>query len=163
MTGPLSLIWQIINFLLLLYILYRVLSQPTKNYLTQRKARIQSSLEESYSAKKEAEESYGEYERKLSRMEEEMERMRDNFKKEGEREKNRLIQEAEKEAKRIREQTELFISHELKKARSSLKEEMVNLAVKLAEEIVRRELNKEDQKRLLQEFISNLNKWEKKN
>lgn len=163
MTISLSLIWQIINFLLLLFILYRVLSQPTKNYLSQRKDRIQRSLEESHKAKKEAEEGYEEYERKLSLMEEELEEMRQNFRKEGEREKNRLIEEAEKEAKRIREQTELFISQELKKARSSLKEEMVNLAIRLAEEIIKRELNKEDQKRLLEEFISNLNKLENKN
>jgi len=163
MNIPLSLIWQIINFLLLLYILYRVLSQPTKNYLGQRRHRIQSSLEESYRAKKEAEESYKEYERKLSLMEKELEEIRESFRKEGEREKNRLIEGAEKEARMIREQAELFISQELKKARASLKEEMINLAIKLAEEIIRRELSKKDQRRLLEEFILNLDKLEKRN
>ena len=69
-------------------------------------------------------------------------------------EKQRLLQDAEETARRIAKDAESIIATELEKAQNELKKETVELALKLAEEILRREIKGDDQKRLVAEFTA---------
>ena len=66
--------------------------------------------------------------------------------------------EAREEAEKVLERGRGEIETELGAARSTLRKEVGGLAVGLAEKILRREINEDDQKTLVTDFLSDLEK-----
>ena len=70
----------------------------------------------------------------------ELENLRSTMKSNAEAERTRLVSEAEAAKKRIERDTETMITQELGRAREQLRAEAAELAVKMAEEILQREM-----------------------
>lgn len=160
--GPswLEFLWRVINFVLLVGILYWLLAKLVKDFFVKRKESIKQALEEAKKRKEEAEERYKEFSDKLALLEEKAEEIATELREEGEKEKERIISEAGETAKKIMEQAEVTASHEIKKAISGLREEAASLIVRLAEEAIKKEINKEDQERLIRDYIDRLGSLE---
>jgi F-type H+-transporting ATPase subunit b len=73
---------------------------------------------------------------------------------EGEMEKQRIIESANRQAAYITEQAKLAVQQEIKAAKGELQEEIANLSVAAAEDILKKNMKSDDHKRLVQEFLT---------
>jgi F-type H+-transporting ATPase subunit b len=152
----LSFAFKVLNFAILLAIFIKVLRKPLGKFLKNRQAKIKQALEDAEKAKTEAEKKMEEYEKRLARIDGEIEEIHRTLKEEGEREKARIVQEADQMTAKIREQAKAMADQEIRVARQTLREEMADLAVKLAEEILKKGMSEADQKKLVKEYVDQM-------
>ncbi len=148
-----NFVWHCLNFAILVVVLVKLLKAPISNALKSRTEEIENSFKELDEKKKEAERKYAEYEKKLAKMDKEAERILNTFIQQGEAEKEKIIQQAKEAAERIKAQAELFVQQELEKARHELQQEVADLAVKMAEDIIRKNLTEQDHHKLISEYL----------
>jgi F-type H+-transporting ATPase subunit b len=154
-----DLLYRFINFALLVIILVIAIKKSgLKENLSGRIDEIKQKLEDLQTGKSEAESRYLEIEKKLKDFEAEKKEILEQFRQEGLAEKERIISEARAKAVQIIEQAELNIENEMASAKDRLKQEVMNLAAQKAEEILTKELNDNDQDRLVDEFIERVGK-----
>jgi len=151
-----TLLFQILNFLVLMGLLYLFLFKPIKRFLAQRSESIQKAYEDSESSKTEAQRKLSEYTNLLHQAEHRIAEMREAAKREVLTERNRVIQQAKEEARRLIEEGKEEIDWAVKDAREQLRKEVVNLTATLAEKVIKRSLKQEDHRRLIQDGIESL-------
>lgn len=149
-----NFIWHCLNFALLIVILVKFLKQPITDAIKGREQQIAAAFDELEATRAEAERKYAEYERKLANLEQEAQRIRNSFIEQGKAEKERIIAQAQEAAERIKAQAELFIQQELVKAKRELQREMADMAVGMAEELIRKNITEEDHKKLIEDYLS---------
>jgi len=148
-----NFIWHCLNFSILALVLVKFLRKPITEGLKGRTESIRSAFEDLEAKRAEAERKYAEYERKLAGMDAEAERILATFVEQGQAEKQKIIAQAHDAAERIKAQAELYVQQELAKARSELQGEVAVLAVKMAEDLVRKNLTEQDHHRLISEYL----------
>lgn len=151
-----NLIWLTVNFVVFIYILYKILKKPVVSFFRSRKENLLKEYEELLVKKKEAEARYLEIQEKIKNLKDEAEAIYKNYVEQGMREKERILEEARLQAERIKEQAQLYVIQEMEKAKSMLKVELAEEAVKLAEEILRKKITPEDQKRIFKEVLEQI-------
>ncbi len=148
-------IWRVINFAMLAGLLiWGMRKAKVGQLLADRQAGIEKALKEAVQAREAAEKKYAEYSDKLSRATKEIDEIYASIKKEGELEKERIIAEAKDSAEKIKKQAEQSAAREVLKARAELQAEAARLAVQLAEQSLRENVGKEDQNRLVGEYLT---------
>ena len=145
--------WRIANFSILIIVLHVVLTGKIIDFFKNRTLAIREALDDSSQAKRDAEKKYQEVADMLSRAKKEIEDMQDSFIEEGKLERNRLITNARKEAEKIKLQAQNSAEQELRAARFALRSEAVELAVELAEELLKKQITSKDLKRITKEYI----------
>jgi len=155
-VSPFMEISRIINFLIFAFILYKLAGEPIKNFFKNRTQSIEAALKEAQKAKEESEKKFKEYELKLIKADEELKQMLQNAEREGQEQMKRIQQETEKIVDRIKEQAEAAADLEVKKARVQLQKEYADLAVKLAEGLLKEAFTEEDQKRLIKDYTAKI-------
>jgi F-type H+-transporting ATPase subunit b len=156
--SPFTLLMRVINFLLLVALLYVLLKKPIRNFLNRRQQEVREALETAEKARDEAEIRYQEVEKKLRQAQTEMEELKRILVEQGQVEKEKLIASAKEEAEKIRREAEITASQEFKKAQVLLRKEAVELAANLAETLLRDKVSEKDHERLLQEYLNTLEK-----
>jgi len=146
-------IWRCLNFALLIVILVKFGKDPVKNFLQGRSESIKKEFDDLEEQRKEAERKYEEYRQKLADMDKEAEKILQAFIKQGEAEKEKIIAQAYETAERIKAQAKFYVQQELAKAREQLKAEVADMAVKLAEDIIRKNITEQDHHRLIAEYL----------
>ncbi|HTY20479.1 MAG TPA: ATP synthase F0 subunit B [Geobacteraceae bacterium] len=147
--------WRILNFAMLAAILiWGMKKANVSKLLADRQAGIEKALKEAVQAREAAEKKYAEYSEKLTQATKEIDEIYASIKKEGELEKERIIAEAKVSAEKIREQAEQTAAREVLKARTELQAEAARLAVQLAEQALRENVGKDDQNRLVGEYLT---------
>lgn len=147
-------IYRIINFTILAGALFFLLRKPVKKAFGDRTQRIQEQLADLEKQKEEAEKKYAEYKGKLALLEQETAKIIASYIAEGEAVKAQIIDEARKMAEKMREQAKVAIQQEFEKAKAQLQAEIVNEAVIAAEKLIKKEINDEDQDRLVDEYVA---------
>ncbi len=148
-------IWRVINFAMLAGLLiWGMRKAKVGQLLADRQAGIEKALKEAVQAREAAEKKYAEYSDKLSRATKEIDEIYASIKKEGELEKERIIAEAKDSAEKIKKQAEQTAAREVLKARAELQAEAARLAVQLAEQTLREKVGKDDQNRLVGEYLT---------
>ena len=99
-----------------------------------------------------------EYEQKIADLEEEAKKIRAEAKEDGESIKRKIIAQAEEAAKQIMEKAEERIALEAEQARETLQRETTLAAVALAEEILKKNMGKDDQTKLVDEYLKGMEK-----
>lgn len=159
--GPFSIdagltIWSVITFLGLLALLARFAFRPLRRLLDQREATIRDALERSERARKEAEELLAQNARRLEEARDEARRIIA----EGQRLANEIRRDAEQRARQeagaLVEQARAEIERETQKALAGLTATVANLSVRVAREVVRRQLDESLHEQLAREFIERL-------
>ena len=148
--------WRVLNFVIFAVILYFAGAKPAKNFLGGRIESIREQLEGAEKAKEEAEKKAAECLRKIESLGQEVKEIQDTLMREGEVERDRIIEAAEEAAAKIREQAEFSTSQELKKSIAAIKRETAESALVLAEKMIVEGLNKDDQKKLVSEYLEGL-------
>jgi len=101
-----------------------------------------------------AEQRFREQDTRLANLEQELAALRAAVGEEGERERARLLAGAEEKAKRIQDETRFQLDQQVKEAEQRLRAEVASTAVKVADEILRRSVNPDDERRLAQDFAA---------
>lgn len=145
---------RVLNVGILVVVLFKLAKKPVGDFFTSRREEIRDMLADLESKKKEAEAKNAEYRAKLGELEIETRKIVDELIAEGEAEKAKIIASAEKQAEYIRQQARIAIQQEVKAAREHLQEEIGDLSVAAAEEILRKNLQPNDQDRLIRDFMT---------
>lgn len=148
--------WRIVNFIILLYILYKLMWKKMKSFFASRREGIQSSLDEAEVVKADAEKKFKEYDEKIKKAEEEIQGISAMIKAQGEEEKKRIIADAERASVKMKEDAKARMEQELKKAKNELRLEASELAVQMAEDILKKKVTKEDHEGMVREYLDRM-------
>ncbi len=148
-----DMVWRIINFTILVVILYRLLADRVRKYFVERRSEIVKVLGEVERAEKEAQKRYEESKAKLEEVEKDVENIRNMLIGEIEKEKARIIEEGKATSERIIEQAKSSAQQEVLKAEANLRELVADMACNMASDIISKQISKDDQKRIIREYL----------
>lgn len=152
-----TFLWPVINFLLLVAILYIMLKKmDIKGYFRKRTELIEQTLREAREAKELALKALEEVEGRLKVKDQEIEQIIAAARTSGEKERDHLAEEGERVRAKILDQARTNIDFELKRAKEEIKQEAVELAMDLAEKKLKEKLTKEEQQKLLEESLTKI-------
>lgn len=151
--SPATIIVQIFNFVLLLFIISKLFLRPVKKILDQREGQIKQDIEEAETLKTKAAALREEYENKLRDANTEAQEIYRNAVASGETVKNEVINEAKAEARRERERAEEEIRISVEKAEKQLRSHVADLAVAVADKVLKETLDRKSHDKLLAEFV----------
>ena len=110
-------------------------------------------LEKAVERKAEAEKKYREYSEKIDKASTEIDGILEMIKAQGVVEKQKIIEDGERTAKKMKEDAQARIEQEMKKATDDLKTQAVTLSVKMAEEILKKNITQDDHKSMVKEYV----------
>lgn len=145
-------LYRVFNFSITVGVLVYFVAKPLKNALAGRREGIEQSMKVAAETAEAAEAKYAEYDSKLSKAEAEIAGIQASIKEEAESEKVRIIAEAREMAEKIKKEAQKSADNEVAKARLTLQQEAVSMAVEIAEDILKKAVDKEDQARLVEEY-----------
>jgi len=148
--------WKWVNFIILVAVIYKLLATPLKEFLVTRVENIKMMLSNSSDALKTAENKLKEAEKIFDGLKEEIEELRKKSKKAMELEKERIGKETEEINKKINEQTKNNIEQLYRKSKKYISNELISEAIKISEELLRKEFTKDHQKILVEKYINSL-------
>lgn len=146
--------WRVIDFAALVALLVWALKKANvSGALADRRAKLEKALKEAEEARAAAEKKFAEYNEKLEKANSEVDAIYAAIRSEGEQEKARIIAEAKAAAAKIQEQAALAANQEVLKAKAELRDEAARLAVQAAEQMLKDSITKEDQDRLVKDYL----------
>jgi F-type H+-transporting ATPase subunit b len=151
-----SLIVQLVNFLILLAVLYRLLYRPLMGALEGRTAAIRQQLAEAQAAREEAQRQLAAMEERIRTAQAEAQALRERAQREAAELRERLSAEARQEAARLVETAQAQVAQEVRRARAELRAEVGLLATEVAERLIRKSLRDEDHQRLVREALARI-------
>jgi F-type H+-transporting ATPase subunit b len=146
--------YRTVAFVIVVGILVKLLRKPVSSFLSARREEIQRLLAELDAKTAEAKAEHGRVQAKLASLEEETRKIVDDLIAEGEAEKEKIIKAAHREAEYIQQQAQVAIQQEIQAARDSLKDEVADLSIAAAEDLIRKKMKADDQQRLVHEFMT---------
>jgi F-type H+-transporting ATPase subunit b len=147
---------QLVNFAVLAGILGWFGGKAINKALLARHQQLKADLVAAAEARASAELRVAEQGKRLASLEGEISAMRAGIKQEAEDEKQRLIAAAEERAKRIGDETKFLLDQQVKEAEATLRREVAEAAVRIAEQLVTKAFNAGDQQRLVDTFVSDV-------
>jgi len=154
--SPLSIVWKWGNFILLFGGLAYYLRRPLREFLQTRARGIEEGLASGKRAQEEAEAQMSAIEAQLARLDEEIDGLKQQAAHESEEERQRIIDSSQAEAERIVAMARREIEGLQRSARLELKAHVARLAVDLAEERLRKDLEPGQNQRIISRFVRSL-------
>jgi len=149
-----QLLWQGANLALLIGVIVYVGRGPIRDFFAGRRREIGENLDRAASLLGEAEAKVRDFERRMTRLDSEVDDIRRSTRERAEAESRRILADAEAAAARIRGDAATAVDQEVRRARASLRAEAAQLAIELAGDLLRQNVNEADRKRLVDEFIA---------
>lgn len=149
-----GLIFQVINFLLLLYLLNRFMFKPLLARMDERSAKIEKGLEDAEAAARDRELARAEREAAVSEARREAAEMIARANKIAEDTRNEILGEARAEAEKVTTRAREEINAEKERAMAELRAEVADLALTAAGRLIRAEMDAATQRRLVEEFLA---------
>jgi F-type H+-transporting ATPase subunit b len=149
-------IWTLAVFLVLLFVLSKFAWKPMMQGLEQRERTIHAALHEAQQAREEAERLRLKLEEQMRHADEQARRLLDEARRAAERTTAEMTAEAQKkiQAEQERLQREMNLAYE--RARRDLQAQVVQLSTLVAGKAIRRQLNHDDQRQLVEETLAEL-------
>lgn len=142
------LLAQIVNFLILLFILTKLIYKPILNLLDKRKKMIEKNVEDTKKIEERLEKLEKDKEKILSEASQKAITVIEQAKKSAEEEKQKIITNGKKEISSLAERYRAQLQEEKAKIVQEVKKDVASLIIKSSEKIIRKQFNKDDQKRL---------------
>ena len=151
-----SLIVQVVNFVILLIILQKFLYKPLLAKMEERTGAIKRSLDEAQAARADAVRQQEENAAQLRAAYAEAAAIRDQALREAEEAGRKQLEAAQAQARKLVEDTKAQLDGEIRRARDELRRETTDLALAVAEKLVRRTLREEDHRKIVADAIAGL-------
>lgn len=146
----------IVNFALLLGIIFLLLRKSLPEFLRNRRASVVEGMEEARRVKEEAEAKYAEYSQRIENLDAELDRLREEMRRAGMDERDRIVADASKRAQKMREEARFLIDQQMKQLREDLTREAIEAAIGAAEAVLVKSTTPQDQERLAKEYLGNI-------
>jgi F-type H+-transporting ATPase subunit b len=145
--------WRIVNFIALMIILVKFAAKPIGSGLSARRTKIKDEIETLERQKVEAEQSYNDFQTKLSSVESEIDKVVDRAIAQAEVEKTKIIAKAEQAAEEIMRSAEMAVQNEVTEARRILKDDATEQAAVIAEQLIVKNLTADDQVKIIENYL----------
>jgi F-type H+-transporting ATPase subunit b len=152
-VDPGLFIWTIVTFLVLLALLAKFAWRPLLEALESRQSAIRKSLDDAQQAKQELERVNQESAQIVNRARADAEAIITQSRSDGDRLREEIRQKARAEADNIVKNAERQIRLETSRALEQIRREAVDLSVMIASKILQRNLTREDNERLIDEAL----------
>ncbi len=149
-----EIVFQIINFLALLYLLNRFLTKPLSEFLENRKQTIKKNLDKAENNRKEADQILAEQKEMLKQAHQDSKEIRKTAEASAKVELDGVLDKAKLESKSMIEGAKKEIELEYKRAEQSLKDMTATLSVKISERILQKEISSSDNANIIEELTS---------
>ena len=147
---------QICNLMIQLVIFKKLLLNPVKKVIAERKAKADNQIADAEKLRTEAEAMKAEYEQNLQNARTEANQIVAAAQKTAAARSEELLGEARAQAAALKQKAEADIAQERKKAVNEVKDEIGGMAMEIASKVVEREIKEADHQDLIDEFIKNV-------
>ena len=147
---------QVCNLMIQLVIFKKLLLNPVKKVIAERKAKADSQIADAEKLRTEAEAMKAEYEQNLQNARTEANPIVAAAQKTAAARSEELLGEARAQAAALKQKAEADIAQERKKAVNEVKDEIGGMAMEIASKVVEREIKETDHQDLIDEFIKNV-------
>ncbi|WP_200763737.1 F0F1 ATP synthase subunit delta [Nitrosophilus alvini] len=148
--------FQLINFFVVLFILYRLLFRPVKNIIEKRERYIKDKIEEIEKKEKEVQKLLEEYKKRVKEAEELKKRAIKEAKEEALKEKKRILKEAKEEAAKEFEKTKAILLEEENRILQNIKKRSREFAILYTENLLSSIADENLHKITVKKFIKKL-------
>lgn len=146
----------LLNTLAVFFVAKKNLFVPVKKMIDSRQKEIDSMYDEANAAKAQAQALQAEYQEKIAAAQQTGERIVKESVARGQSREEEIIRQANAQASAILDKAAADIAQEKKKAINEAKNEISSIAMAIAGKVVERELNTEDQEKMVDSFIEAL-------
>ena len=155
-VNPWTMLFAWLNLLILYLFLKKLAFKPLKKMIDSRQAEIDGMYSDAEASKADAENMKTEYEKKLSRANEESEAILKNAQRSAQLREEEILRKASEEAARTLERAEAQIELEKKNAINQVKNEVTEVAISIASAVIERDVKADEHKELIDDFISSM-------
>jgi F-type H+-transporting ATPase subunit b len=148
-----TLLAQIVNFLLLLGLLYMVAYKPILRMFDERSRRIRESMEQTEQIKQQAEKADEEFKKRVEEAGKQGQEVISRAMRTGEEARQKLHEDAQKESQTLIERARQEIQHERDEAIDELRREFADLTVETAGKVIERSLDKKAHRELIDKVL----------
>jgi F-type H+-transporting ATPase subunit b len=150
------MIWTLIVFAISLYVLKKLVFPRIQEALDKRQRIIEESIDAAERTRMEADELLKEYRERLAQAREQAEEIVSRARKAGEAAEAAAVAQAKTRREELLEQTKRDIQAETRRAIQDIRNEVADLTIQATEKVTRKTLNDDDQRRLVEEALSEL-------
>ncbi|PUU94427.1 MAG: F-type H+-transporting ATPase subunit b [Halanaerobium sp.] len=151
-----TMLWQLVNFFVLLFLLRKFLYSPIKDMLDQRAAQINGDLDDAEARRKEAEELKAKYEEKLKDARGEAQEIVDNAETRANKKAKDIINKAEERAENLKAKKLEEIEQAKKEAAAELRDSIADYTVLAANKLIQEQLDQKTHQKMIMDFIDQL-------
>ncbi|MDP3789718.1 MAG: F0F1 ATP synthase subunit B [Candidatus Omnitrophota bacterium] len=155
-----EIVAQILTFFLVLWLLRAFMWKRLLRLLDERKERIASEFKAIEDAKSEISGIKAAYDGKIALIEEEAKKRMHEAVAEGAKITEAMRKKAQEEAQDIIESAKAAMKEDLAEARVELREELVNITIKAAENVIEEKLSVEQDRKIVESFLDKIDKVE---
>jgi len=153
---PGLMVWTIVCFLITVFVLKRYAFGPIQGMIDERRKRIRQSIEEADRAREEARRLLEEHRALIGQARGEADEILTEARKIADSQRERVREEIEADRQRRLEETQRQIDQATASALGEIRREVANLSLLAAEKITRKSLTDVDQRRLIDEALSEI-------
>jgi F-type H+-transporting ATPase subunit b len=155
-SGIWPFIAQLLSTFVMILIVKRFLYQPIKSILVQRANFVKKTLDDAIAREKQAAALKLALESETKKVQLSLKTLREEALEEIESTKSQLLSDAQIQANRIKDKATLEISQAKSQALLDIEKEIVNVALDASKKVLQRELTKQDNDRIVEDFIKGL-------
>ena len=153
----LSFVVQFLSFLVLLIVVFVFAYKPVKKILKKRADYVENEIKEARENNFAAQKSASEAKEMVAKSKVQASEIIKNAEKQGQEKYDALILQAKQDVEEMKIDAKEDIERAKEEAIQDIRQEMVNVALSASEEILKREVDSADNKRLAEDFINRLN------
>jgi F-type H+-transporting ATPase subunit b len=150
------MIWTLLVFTISLYVLKKLVFPRIQEALDRRQHAIEESIDAAERTRVEADELLAEYRERLAKAREQAEEIVSRARKAGEAAEAAALTDAKAKREELLEQTKRDIQAETRRAIQEIRNEVADLTILATEKVTRKALDDDDQKRLVEEALREL-------
>ncbi|AEV94955.1 F0F1 ATP synthase subunit B [Pediococcus claussenii] len=153
-----DMLFYAICFLVLMALIAKFAWNPVNAMLKERADRIANDMDSAENARKDAQELAAQRKQELDNSQAEATNIISNAKDSGNKQRGQIISDAQKDAQLLKENAQRDIDQQRDDALKSAKDDVASLSIEIASKLMKKELNSESQKGLIDSYIEGLGK-----
>ncbi|WP_204498978.1 F0F1 ATP synthase subunit B [Aquibacillus albus] len=147
------MLFALVSFAILLFLLRKYAWGPLLNKMEERENHIASEIDIAEKNRTEAEKASREAAEQLKQTRQEAQSIIEEAKKAGQNQERDILESARQAAERIKKSAQEEIEQEKEKAIKALQDQVASLSVQIASKVIEKEINAQDQEKLINEYI----------
>lgn len=154
--APWTIIFQILNLLLLMVLFKKYLFKPVTEILEKRQAEIEGHYQEAQQTETDAKAMKADYESKMAGARQEADRVIKTATESANAMSASIVEDARTQADQLKRRAQTEIDLERRRAFDEVKGELSGIALDIASQVIEREVNEKDHEAFINEFIKNV-------